>query len=99
MMATDRSNGSPKRQRTCIACGAQAGKADLHRIVRAADGSVAFDPSGRMPGRGAYVCSEQCLASALKAGRLARALRTKLEQDDQTRIACDLARALHEARD
>lgn len=98
-MATDQDMRGEKKQRTCIACGERAGKAELHRIVRCADGTVAFDPSGRMPGRGAYVCSEKCLAAALKAGKLARSLRVKLGQDDYERIACDLARALHGARE
>ena len=98
-MANDQGHIGAKKQRTCVACGAHAGKGDLHRIVRIADGSVCFDPTGRMPGRGAYVCSEECLAAALKAGKLARSLRAKLGQDDHERIACDLARALHQARE
>ena len=42
-----------KRQRSCIACGKQAGKAELYRVVRTPAGSVAFDGTGRAPGRGA----------------------------------------------
>ena len=53
-MATE----TKKRQRSCIACGKQAGKAELYRVVRTPSGSVAFDGTGRAPGRGAYVCSE-----------------------------------------
>ena len=53
-----------KRQRSCIACGKLAGKAELHRVVRTPSGSVAFDDTGRAPGRGAYVCSEACFAAA-----------------------------------
>ena len=49
-------------------------------MVRRADGSIVWDPSGRTPGRGAYVCSEEkCLHEAMKGNRLARALRTKVE--------------------
>ena len=44
-----------KRERTCISCGAKSDKLTLMRIVRRADGSVEFDPTGRIPGRGAYV--------------------------------------------
>ena len=87
-----------KRRRTCIACGAQAGKAELLRIVRTA-GGAAYDPTGRVAGRGAYVCSAGCFAAAVKAGRLSRALRTKVGEHDCESIACDLARAEHEARD
>lgn len=86
-----------KKQRSCIACGKHAGKAELHRIVRAADGTASFDGTGRASGRGAYVCSETCFAAACKAGKLDRALRTKLGQDDYERIAGDLAQALREA--
>lgn len=88
-----------KRQRTCIGCGAVAGKASLRRIVRAADGSVSFDPTGRAAGRGAYVCSSECFAAVAKSGRLSRALKTKVGTHDYEGIACDLARAEHEARD
>ncbi len=41
-----------KRQRSCIACGKQAGKAELYRVVRTPAGSVAFDGTGRAPGGG-----------------------------------------------
>ena len=49
-MATE----TKKRQRSCIACGKQAGKAELYRVVRTPSGSVAFDGTGRAPGRGGY---------------------------------------------
>ena len=54
------------RQRSCIACGKLAGKAELMRIVRDPSGAVSFDKTGRAPGRGAYVCSEECFAAACK---------------------------------
>lgn len=87
------------RKRTCIACGRGASKDELYRIVREQDGSARFDASGRRPGRGAYVCSEECFHVACKAGKLARALKMKLGQDDYETIAGDLARALREACD
>ena len=49
----------PKRThepvRTCVACRQEAGKGALIRLVRGPDGSAATDPSGRAPGRGAYL--------------------------------------------
>ncbi|WP_172136687.1 RNase P modulator RnpM [Adlercreutzia sp. ZJ473] len=81
-----------KRQRSCIGCGTQAGKASLHRVVRASDGTVSYDPTGRAAGRGAYVCSSDCFARAWKGRKLDRALRCKLNEDDYTRIADELAR-------
>ncbi len=80
-----------KRQRTCIGCGAHDGKSSLHRIVRGLDGSVAFDPTGRAAGRGAYVCSRKCFDLARKARKLDRSLRTKVSEQDYERIAGELA--------
>ncbi len=81
-----------KRQRTCIGCGAHDTKGALYRIVRASDGTVSFDPSGRSAGRGAYVCSRTCFASAWKARKLDRALRAKLTEQDYETIGAELAR-------
>lgn len=80
----------PKRQRSCIACGKQDSKGSLLRVVRNADGSVSFDPAGRAPGRGAYVCSAECFAAARKTGKLDRALRVRLSDQDLERIAGQL---------
>ena len=93
-MATE----TKKRQRSCIACGKQAGKAELYRVVRTPSGSVAFDGTGRAPGRGAYVCSEACFAAACKRKKLDRALRTTLEGDVYERIAAEVAAAARTAR-
>jgi predicted RNA-binding protein YlxR (DUF448 family) len=43
--------------------------------VRTPAGEVVADPTGRLAGRGAYVCHDtDCLAIALKKGALTRAL-------------------------
>ena len=75
-----------KRQRTCIACGSKADKVQLHRIVRKADGTVAFDPTGRMAGRGAYVCSAKCLENAMKKRKLQNALRSEITTEQMQGI-------------
>lgn len=87
-----------KRIRTCVGCGAQSDKVGLLRIVRAADGSVRFDATGRVPGRGAYVCSAKCLEGAFSARKLQRALRCGIERSDMDRIAADLATSSAAAR-
>ena len=61
--------------RTCVACRQEAGKAELLRVVRRPDGTVARDRTGRMAGRGAYVhASTECLELARKRRALDRAL-------------------------
>ena len=63
-------------ERTCIGCKAKRGQGELLRLVCAASGQVAFDHSGRAPGRGAYVCCDvQCFRKALKSSRLDPAFR------------------------
>jgi predicted RNA-binding protein YlxR (DUF448 family) len=63
----------PARQ--CVACGQVRGKRDLVRVVRTPDGAVRVDPTGKLSGRGAYICADPgCVARALREDRLARVL-------------------------
>ncbi len=70
-------------QRTCIACRQTGGKRGLLRLVRT-DIGVHVDPSGKLPGRGAYLHpSRDCWAVALEGRRIQQALRTKLSEEDR----------------
>jgi len=63
--------------RTCVACRQEAGKRTLVRVVRDAGGGAALDPTGRAPGRGAYLHRDpSCLEIARKKKALERALNT-----------------------
>ena len=47
----------------------------MQRIVRTADGEAVMDASGRLPGRGTYVCSDPaCQANPSRDKAIARAL-------------------------
>ena len=82
---TPRSRHIPLR--SCIICGNKTSKRELMRIVVTPEAQVATDPTGRMSGRGAYVCRDgSCVQTGLKRGRLEHALHTKLEDDDWVRI-------------
>ncbi len=73
---------TPRRQpeRSCVACGVKRPKRQLYRVVRSPDGVVAFDPLGKAPGRGAYLCGEDdCLKRA--AARLAHALEVAVAEE------------------
>lgn len=76
-----KSDNKPKKhipQRTCVGCREVNGKKTLVRIVKTPDG-ICIDPTGRMPGRGAYLHdSQDCWDKALKRGALARGLKTEL---------------------
>lgn len=62
--------------RTCVACRETDEKRDLMRIVRQGDGTVLYDPKGKISGRGAYVCARpECVALAQKRKQLERSLK------------------------
>ncbi len=70
----------PKRM--CVACREHDAKRGLIRIVRAPEGEVAVDPSGRRNGRGAYLCHRPgCWERALRANLLGRALKTEIDDE------------------
>jgi uncharacterized protein len=61
------------------------------RIVRTPDGSVVADPTGRLAGRGAYVCHQDaCRAQAITKGALSRALHTAVPPDAKASIEAAL---------
>ena len=52
------------------------------RVVRQPDGVVAIDPTGRLNGRGAYVCDKpECRAKAANTDALAKALNAELSNE------------------
>ncbi len=50
--------------RTCVSCRSSSEKKQLIRMVRTADGDVRVDPTGKMPGRGAYLCGAKVMSCA-----------------------------------
>ena len=73
-------------QRTCVGCRDVNAKRSLIRIVRSESG-IEIDPSGKLPGRGAYLHNQQgCWEIGLK-GALEHALRARLEPEERERLA------------
>jgi predicted RNA-binding protein YlxR (DUF448 family) len=71
-------------QRTCVACRQTDAKRGLIRLVRNPEGRVEVDPTGKRPGRGAYLCHRsECWDKALKGKALEQALRTSLTPEDR----------------
>jgi predicted RNA-binding protein YlxR (DUF448 family) len=67
----------PERQ--CVACGQVRTKRDLVRVVRTVTGDVRVDPTGKLSGRGAYVCpAASCIELAVRGGKLARMLEREI---------------------
>jgi predicted RNA-binding protein YlxR (DUF448 family) len=69
-------------QRQCVACGQMRAKRDLVRVVRTPSGGVQVDLTGKLSGRGAYVCRDpDCVDRALRDRRLAGALDVTVPDD------------------
>ncbi len=80
--------------RRCAGCGESKLKRELVRVVRAADGAVSLDLTGKKPGRGAYVCpSAACLAKARKAKRIERSLEVGIPDEIYDAMAAEIRRA------
>ena len=56
--------------RMCIACREMKPKQELTRVVRNADGEIRLDPTGKAPGRGAYICAEADCRKKLESKKL-----------------------------
>jgi predicted RNA-binding protein YlxR (DUF448 family) len=70
-------------QRTCIGCRQVKTKRELVRVVRTPEGQIVVDETGRQNGRGAYLCRQRaCWESAIKAGRIDKALKTHVGEQE-----------------
>lgn len=72
-------------QRTCVGCREVLPKRKMIRLVGTAEG-VRIDPTGKLPGRGAYLHERrECWERGLK-GALGHALKITLTPDDRARL-------------
>ena len=78
-------------QRQCMGCRERKAKKELIRVVRGTDGVVSLDFSGKLNGRGAYICPDaMCLAKAQKAKALERSLEVPIPQEVYDRLAKEM---------
>jgi predicted RNA-binding protein YlxR (DUF448 family) len=57
-------------------------KLELIRVVRTPDGSIVIDKTGKVSGRGAYVCKNaECFKKSVKTKALSRALDVTVEDE------------------
>ena len=67
--------------RTCTGCGTIKNRSEFIRVVRLPDGNVVLDKTGKLSGRGAYVCNDaKCIEKALKTGKMARTLKVQIPE-------------------
>lgn len=69
-------------QRQCVFCREMKSKKELIRIVKKNDGDIVFDNSGKVPGRGAYVCkNNECIMGSKKKKCFDRVFETKFDDN------------------
>ena len=74
-------------QRQCMGCRERKAKKELIRVVRRTDGVVSLDFSGKLNGRGAYICPDpNCLKKAQKAKSLERSLEVPIPEEVYLRL-------------
>ncbi len=72
--------------RTCVVCREKVDKHTLRRLVLTASG-IKVDLSGKMDGRGAYLCgNKSCWERVMNTNILDKALRTTLTNEDRKHL-------------
>ena len=68
--------------RMCVSCRLSKPKKELIRIVKNKDGKVSVDTTGKLNGRGAYICADTaCLEKAYRNKILSRILETDFTEE------------------
>ena len=74
-------------QRQCMGCRERKEKRQMIRVVRTPEGNVNLDFSGKMNGRGAYICpNPECLKKALRSKALDRSLEVTIPEEVYARL-------------
>ena len=69
-------------ERTCMGCNGKKPKKELIRIVKNKEGEINIDRTGKMQGRGAYICDNiDCLEKLIKTKRLEKIFETKISKE------------------
>lgn len=69
-------------ERTCMGCNIKKPKKEFIRIVKTKDGEINIDRTGKIQGRGAYICDNiECLEKLIKSKRLEKVFETKISEE------------------
>lgn len=80
-------------QRQCMGCRERKAKKELIRVVRTPEGGVQVDFSGKVNGRGAYLCpNPECLRKAQRIKSLERSLEIAIPEEVYARLEKEIAR-------
>lgn len=67
--------------RQCVGCNEMKNKKEMLRVLKTAEGEVILDTTGKMSGRGAYLCKNaECLKKAIKHKGIERSLKMEIDK-------------------
>ena len=75
---------TPKKipMRMCLGCNEMKPKREMLRIVHQKEGAILTDSTGKLAGRGAYICPQlACLKAARKARRLEKSFSCRISEE------------------
>ena len=79
-------------ERRCAGCGEHFPKRDLVRVLRKPDGQIVLDLTGKISGRGAYVCrSVNCLKKARRSRRIESSLECSIPDEVYAEMEKEIA--------
>lgn len=78
-------------QRQCLGCKQMKPKNELVRIIRTPNDEICLDVTGKMNGRGAYICREKtCFEKAVKSKAVDHALSVHVPEEIYLSISREL---------
>lgn len=73
--------------RKCLGCGENKSKKDLIRIVKTTEGEIVVDTTGKVNGRGAYICNDpNCLKNAFESKSISKSLKGEVTEEIYTKL-------------
>ncbi len=77
--------------RMCIGCREMKPKKELIRVVKTTENQIKLDFTGKLNGRGAYICKDKaCLSKAHKQNAIARAFDMSVSADIYAQLESEL---------
>ena len=78
--------------RRCTGCGEHFPKNTLIRVLRTPSGEITLDLTGKVSGRGAYICrNASCFKKARKSGRIGQSLECAIPEEVYERMEQELS--------
>ena len=67
--------------RQCVGCNEMKSKKEMLRVLKTAEEEVILDATGKLNGRGAYLCkNEECLKKAIKQKGIERSFKMSIDK-------------------